>query len=205
VSAAPARPDAPAGAKRPGRRWLPAGLVLAVILVAVLGGFVTAAALPVREAAPVTVGGAVTVRPLPGWSVVRRDRAQLPRALGGTVEAEFAQLSRGNGALDVVTIRNLGLPADRAAAFYLDAVLRTQLERPSASDLRAVILASGLEAVTFAYIGTEPSSGDAIEGTVTVTVGSSGVAAFFDGWASEGQLELVDDELEAMINDAEVD
>lgn len=205
MSAAPARPDAPAGAFRPGRRWLPAGLVLAVILVAVLGGFVTAVALPVREAVPVTVGGAVTVRPLPGWSVVRRDETRLPGPGTGTVEAEFAQLSRGNGALDVVTIGNVGEPAEGAAAFYVEAVLRTQLERPSVSDLRAVVLARGLQAVTFAYIGTEPSSGDAIEGTVTVTIGSSGVAVFFDGWASEGQLELIDDELASMINDAEID
>ena len=72
------------------------------------------------------------------------------------------------------------------------------------SELRSVVLPSGLQAVTFGYIGTEPSSGDAIEGSVTVALGGSGVVAVFDGWASEGQLELIDDELDAMIGDAEV-
>jgi hypothetical protein len=204
VTAAPARPDAPAGAARPTRRWLPVWLVLGVIVVVVLGGFVTAAALPVREAAALTVGDAVTVHPLRGWSIVRRDRAEVPGPLGGVIEASFAQLSRGNGALDVVVIADLGQPPDRAAAFYVEAVLRNQLERLSVSSLRDVVLASGREAARFAYIGTEPSSGDAIEGTVTVTVGASGVVAFFDGWASEGQLELIAEELEAMIGGAEV-
>ena len=204
MNPAPARPDAPAGAVRPARRWVPVWGVLGVIVVTVLGGFVTAAALPAVEAAPVTVGGSVTVRPLPGWSVVQTDRADVPAPSGGTVEVAFAQLSRGNGALDVVAIPDLGLPTDQAAAFYLDAVLRTQLERPSVSALHDLVLASGLAAVRFGYIGTEPSSGDAIEGSVTVTEGRSGVAAFFDGWASEGQLELIEDELETMIGEAEV-
>ncbi len=200
----PARPDAPAGAARAGGRWLPVWLVLGVIVVVVLGGFVTAAALPAREAAPVDVGGVVTVHPLPGWEVVRRDRVELPGPFGGSVVAAFAQLSPGGGALDVVVIGGLGLPPARAAAFYVDAVLRTQLERPSVSRLRDVVLANGREAARFAYIGTEPSSGDAIEGIVTVTVGPSGAAAVFDGWASEGQLELLVDDLDAMIGDAEV-
>jgi hypothetical protein len=204
VTTAPARPDAPAGAIRPSRRWLPVWLVLGVVVVAVLGGFVTAAALPAREAAPVTVGGAVTVRPLPGWTTVRRDRADIPLPTGGTVEAECAQLSRGAGALDVVAIRGLGPPADRAAGFYVDAVLRRQLERPSVSGLRQLVLPNGLPAVRFAYIGTEPTSGDAIEGEVTVAVGASGVVAVFDGWTPEGQFELVADELGSMIGAAEV-
>lgn len=202
---APTRPDAPPGAARPGRRWLPVWLVLGVIAVAVLGGFVASASLPVREASPVTVGGAVVVRPLPGWALIRKEEGvALAAPAGGAVEAAFAQLSRGNGALDVLAIRGLGLPADRAAAFYVDAVLRSQLERPSVSELRPAVLRTGLQAVRFAYIGTEPTSGDAIEGTVTVALGASGVVAVLDGWASEGQLELIDDELDAMIDDADV-
>ncbi|HET9671444.1 MAG TPA: hypothetical protein VFQ40_01175 [Actinomycetota bacterium] len=205
MSVAPARPDEPAGAVRPARRWLPVWVVLGVIAVSVLGGFVTAAALPAGEARPITVGGAITVRPLPGWAVVRReDVASIPTASGGTVEASFAQLSRGSGALDVVAIAGLGVPPDRAAAFYVEAVLRAQLERPSVSALRPGVLPRGLPAVRFAYIGIEPTSGDAIEGNVTVTVGRSGVVAVFDGWGSEGQLELIAEELETMVGDAQV-
>jgi hypothetical protein len=202
VIALPARPDASGGAVRPGRRWLPVWLVVGVIVVAVLGGFVTAAALPVREASPITVGGAITVRPLQGWTVVRRDRAELTAPDGTTVQADFAQLSRGNGALDVLAFRGLAVTADRAAVFYVDVVLRSQLERPTVSGLSPIVLPSGLQAVRFGYIGTQPSSGDAIEGSVTVAIGGSGVVAVFDGWASEGQLELIAEELETMIGGA---
>lgn len=191
--------------RAPDRRWLPVWLVLGTIGVAVLGGFVTAAALPADAVRPITIGGAITVTPLSGWTVVRHEEeAALPRPDGGPADAAFAQLSRGAGALDVVAIRELGLPPDHAAAFYAEVVLRTQLERASVSGLRSVVLRSGIPAVRFGYIGIEPTSGDPIEGSVTVAVGTSGVVAVFDGWGSEGQLELIAEELEAMIGGAEV-
>jgi hypothetical protein len=200
----PTRPDAPAGMVRSGRRWLPVWIVGGVIVVTVLGGFVTAAALPAPQVRSLNVGGHVTVRPLAGWAIVRRGRAVLPGPSGGTVAADFAQLSRGSGALDVLAIDGFGGDADAAAAFYAEEVLARQLERPTVSVLDHVVLRNGLVAARFGYIGTEPEAGAAIEGSVTVAVGSSGTVAVFDGWGSEGQLELIEEELQRMVDTAEV-
>jgi hypothetical protein len=200
----PARPDAPAGAVRPGRRWLPAGIVTGVMAVTVLGGFVTAAALPTPEVRSLRVGGVVTVRPLPGWAIVRQERAALPSPTGGTLGAAFAQVSRGSGVLDILAIRGLGGEPETAAAFYAEEVLQGQLERLTLSGLSHVVLRSGLPAARFGYIGTEPQGGAAIEGSVTVAVGSSGAVAVFDGWGFEGQLELIAEELATMIDTASV-
>jgi hypothetical protein len=156
-SGVPVWPDEPAGG-RPDRRWVPAGLVALVMSVTVLGGFVTAETLPRPEVRPVSLGGVLTIRPLPGWEVVRREQATVPLPSGGVISA--------------------------------------QMER--------IMLPSGLEAVRFGYIGSEPQSGAAVEGSVTVAVVPSGNGAVFDGWAFQGQLELISEELTSMIDRAEV-
>jgi hypothetical protein len=199
----PARPDAPAGAVRPGRRWLPVWAVTGILVVTVLGGFVTASALPAPEVPNVAVGS-LRVRPPPGWAVVRRDRVTLSTSGGRTIAGSFAQLSSGSGALDLLAVEGIGGDVDDAARFYTEEVLRRQLHRLHPSALDHVVLRSGLPAVRFAYIGTEPQAGAAIEGAVTVVVGSSGTTAIFDGWSFEGQLELIADELERTIDTAEV-
>jgi hypothetical protein len=173
--------------------------------VTVLGGFVTAETLPAPDVVPLSIGGVVTITPLPGWEVVRRERATLPAPAGGTIEAAFAQLTRGSGALDVLAIPGLGAGPEELAVFYRAEVLELQLERLSVSDeLRPVTIPSGLGAVEFSYIGTEPRSGAAVEGSVTVVVAASGNAVVFDGWGFEGQLQLIAEELVAMIRTAEV-
>lgn len=200
----PARPDAPPGAVRPARRWLPTGLVALVMCVTVLGGFVTAETLPTPDVVSQSVGGVVTITPLPGWEVVRRESATLPAPGGGSIDAAFMQLTRGSGALDVLAIPGFGGEPGDLAVFYRDEVLEQQLERLSVSDeLRPVTLPSG-PGQQFSYIGSEPRSGAAIEGSVTVVVAPSGNAAVFDGWGFEGQFELIAEELVAMIRTAEV-
>ncbi|HZB00614.1 MAG TPA: hypothetical protein VE800_00715 [Actinomycetota bacterium] len=203
AGALPVRPDAATGAVRPVRRWLPVWVVAGVIVVTVLGGFVTAAALPVPDVPAVSVS-ALTVHPPPGWAIVRRDRVALTSPAGTTVEATFVQLSRGGGALDLLAIDGLGGEAEDAAHFYVDEVLSRQLERLRVSALGHVVLGRGVPAARFAYIGTEPEGGAAIEGAVTAVVGPSGAVAVFDGWGFEGQLELIAEELERMIDGAEV-
>ena len=200
----PARPDA-RGAIRPGRRWLPAFIVLAVIAVTVLGGFVVAAALPVSEASAIHVGSVARVRPAPGWALVRHQRTSIPSS-AGAIAADIAQLTRGSGALDVVALPGLGASIEELALFYRDDVLASQLQRLTvSSELDRITLPSGLLAARFAYIGTSPESGAAIEGTVTVVaIVSSGDGAVFDGWAPEGQLRLVSGEIETMIERAVV-
>ena len=80
----PARPDAPAGASRPARRWLPTVIVALVMSVTVLGGFVVAEALPAPEVSPIALGGILTIRPLPGWEVVRRETTTIPSPCGSS-------------------------------------------------------------------------------------------------------------------------
>jgi hypothetical protein len=202
--AVPARPDA-GGVIRPGNRWLPTFVVLAVIAVTVLGGFVVAAALPASEASSIRIGSVVRVRPAPGWSLARHERASIPSS-AGSVPADIAELTRGSGALDVVALPGAGASLDELALFYRDDVLASQLQRLTvSSELERITLPSGLLAGRFAYIGTSPESGAAIEGTVVVVaVASSGSGAVFDGWAPEGQLRLVSDEIETMIETAEI-
>ena len=201
----PVRPDTPAGAVRPARRWLPTGLVALVMSVTVLGGFVVAETLPSPEVRPVTLGGVLTLRPLPGWEVVRREQATVPAPAGGVISGEFAQLSRGSGALDLLALPGIGGTALELADLYAGEVLTGQLERLSVSNqVERIRLPSGSQAVRFGYIGSEPQSGAAIEGSVTAVVAPSGNGAVFDGWAAEGQLELISEELTAMIARSEV-
>jgi hypothetical protein len=201
----PARPDARAGAARRVRTWLPTGLVSLVMSVTVLGGFVVGETLPQPDVTPVVLGGVLTVRPLPGWEVVRRDEIAVPAPSGGSLAAAFAQLTRGSGALDVVALPGIGGEALQLADLYAGEVLSGQLERLALSDrVDRIVLRSGLEAVRFGYIGSERRSGAAVEGSVTAVVAPSGSGAVFDGWAFEGQLELIAEELVAMIERAQL-
>ena len=203
--AVPARPDAPAGSSRQARRWLPTVLVALVISVTVLGGFVVAATLPAPDVAQIELGGVITIRPLPGWEVVRRESATIPAPSGAVISGEFAQLTRGSGALDLVALPEVGGTPLELADVYAAGVLTRQLERLSVSRLvERVPLRNGLQAVRFGYIGSEPESGAAIEGSVTVVVAPSGNGAVFDGWAFQGQLQLISGELAAMVESAEV-
>jgi hypothetical protein len=201
----PGRPDAPPGAPRPGRRWLPTLLVALVISVTVLGGFVVAETLPPPDVRPLALGGVLTIRPLPGWEVVRREPATVPLPSGGVISGEFAQVTRGNGALDLLALPGVGGTALELADLYAAGVLTRQLERLSVSSLvERITLRNGVEAVRFGYIGSEPQTGAAIEGSVTVAVAPSGNGAAFDGWAFQGQLQLISGELVSMIESAEV-
>jgi hypothetical protein len=204
-SEVPVRPDAPAGASRPARRWLPTVLVTLVMSVTVLGGFVVAETLPAPEVRPVALAGVLRVRPLPGWEVVRREQATVPLPPGGVISGEFAQLTRGSGALDLLALPDVGGDALELADLYAAAVLTSQLERLAVSGLvERITLPTGVEAVRFGYIGSQPQTGAALEGSVTAVVAPSGNGAVFDGWAPQGQLELISEELVAMIARAEV-
>ena len=60
-------------------------MVALVISVTVLGGFVVAETLPAPEVRPVTLASVLTVRPVPGWEVVRREQATVPSPSGGVI------------------------------------------------------------------------------------------------------------------------
>lgn len=200
----PARPDTSA-AGRPSRRWLPTGLVALVMSVTVLGGFVVAETLPVPDVQEVSLAGVVTMHPLPGWEVVDRQEVSLPSPSGRVLSGEFTQLTRGNGALDLLALPDVGGGALALADLYAGEVLSRQLERLSVTDrVERILLRNGLEAVRFGYIGSEPRSGSPVEGSVTVAVSPAGHGVVFDGWAFQGQLELIVEELTAMIDGAAV-
>jgi len=201
----PHRPDVLAGTGRPMRRWIPTGIVALVMSFTVLGGFVVAGALPEPKVQAITLGGVVRVNPLPGWEVVHREPVTLSVPAGGAASGEFAQLTRGSGALDVVALPGVGGTALELADVYAGEVLSRQLERLSVSErVEEVLLRSGLQAVHFGYIGSEPASGSPIEGSVTVVVSPTGNGVVFDGWAFQGQLQLIIEELVAMADAADV-
>lgn len=201
----PVRPGATAGASRPARRWLPTVLVTLVMSVTVLGGFVVAETLPAPEVQPVALANVLRLRPLPGWEMVRREQATVPLPRGGVITGEFAQLTRGSGALDLLALPGVGGDALELADLYATAVLTSQLERLAVSGLvERITLPTGMAAVRFGYIGSQPQTGAALEGSVTVVVAPSGNGAVFDGWAPQGQLELISEELVAMIARTEV-
>jgi hypothetical protein len=170
----------------------------------VFGGFVAAETLPAPEITRVSVGGVLTIRPIAGWELSRRDAVPFPTASGDR-PAEFAQLTRGSGALDLLAIPDVGETSVDLAIAYRDGILAGQLERLSVSDeLEPIVLGGGLEALQFHYIGSMPGTGAAIEGSVVVAVSASGNGVVFDGWAFQGQLELIAEELVTMIDGAKV-
>jgi hypothetical protein len=200
----PTRPDA-SGTGRPARRWLPTGLVGLVMSVTVLGGFVVARTLPVPDVQAVALGGVFTIHPLPGWEVAHREEVFLRSASGGILSGEFTQLTRGNGALDLLALPEMSGGAFALADLYAGEVLSHQLERLSVTNrIDQILLRNGLEAVRFGYIGSEPRSGSPVEGFVIAAVSPAGNGVIFDGWAFQGQLELIVEELTAMIDGAEV-
>ena len=189
----PLRPDQPASIQRRERTWLPTLAVLGVILVVVLGGYVTAAALSEPAGAPVSVDGVVTVQPLSGWEVADT------RPVGGL---PFARLTRGGGNLDVVVVPSYGGTASGLADDYVERVLKRQLSRLSVSGrLDHVALDDGLEGVRFRYVGVT-DTGASIEGEVTAVVTATGDGVVFDGWAPQGLLAYVDGDLHTMIDGA---
>ena len=201
----PVRPDATDGAFQPARRWLPTVLLTLVMSVTVLGGFVVAGTLPAPEAQPVALANVLRLHPLPGWEVARRERATVPLPRGGVIRGEFAQITRGSGALDLLALPGVGGDALELADLYATAVLTSQLERLSVSgQVERITLPTGMAAVRFGYIGSQPQTGAALEGSVTVVVAPSGNGTVFDGWAPQGQLELISEELVAMIARTEV-
>jgi hypothetical protein len=175
------------------------------MVVTVLGGFVVADALPEPEVREVALADVVTVRPLPGWEVVHRETISVPVVSGGVLLGEFAQLTRGSGALDLIASPGVGGDAIELADLYAGEVLGRQLERLSVSGrIEEIVLRNGMQAVRFGYIGSEPQSGSPIEGSVTVVVSPAGNGVVFDGWAFQGQLELIVEELAAMIESADI-
>jgi hypothetical protein len=166
-------------------------MVALVIVVVVLGGYVTAGALVGDRGGARTVGGAVTVRPASGWVAV--DDPADP--------ATEVRFTRGSATLDVFTGQAAG-DARALAEAYVRGSLDPSSERltvPPPAGWVAVPLDGGLTGVRLGYIGVFDQSGVPIEGEVTAVITPSGTGVVFDGWAPQGQLRFGLDDVHAMI------
>jgi hypothetical protein len=174
-----------------GRRWLPVLVVVAVIAIVAGGGQLAGAAGSAAPVGPQEVGGAVRVRPLPGWAASTSPGASLPERT----------LTRGSVTLHVVAVPGWsGTPEDLAQT-YLDRSLRPRFDDLEIGQASSGTLTSGVPAVRFGYVGL--ADGVTIEGAATVATGVT-TGAIFDAWAPKGDLAWVASDVDTMIEDAEV-
>jgi hypothetical protein len=186
--------DLPAPPERPALRsprLLPAMAVLGVILVVLFGGYVIAAALSEPAGPAVDVGGVVRVAPLSGWAVAGRPFA-----------TPSVRLSRGGGTLDVAAFRFDG-DATALLQAYLTRV-KPHEGQLSVGAVDLVRLPSGVPGARVHYVGSVGGVQTSSEGEVTAVVLPSGVGVVFDGWAPEGLLRFVLEDVTTMVDRAEI-
>jgi hypothetical protein len=190
AGAEPVPPPAPPLAHR---RWIPV-LALAVVMTAVVaGGYVTSDALGDIGDETVNVSASVQVTALPGWELAER--------FG---DPPGIRLTSGSTSLDVATIPFNGGDVDLLAS-YVNQILAPDAEQFQVSEeVEPVRLASGLTGTRIAYVGLFGDVQAPIEGEVTAAVSPSGVGVIFDGWAPAGQLQFEIDEIDTMIERAEI-
>jgi hypothetical protein len=164
--------------------------VLVVIAAVLFGGYAVAGSLAAEG--PVDVAGVVRVFPLPGWEL-----ATLFDQPPGV------RLARGSVNLDVAAVSFTGT-SDDLLREYVEAALEGEAEQLSVSPVEAVTLRSGLRGSRITYVGSFGDVQVPIEGTVTTVVSSSGVGVVFDGWAPSGLLRSALEDIETMVDRAEV-
>jgi hypothetical protein len=175
------------------RRWIPVVVLVAVMAGVVSGGYVTSDALGETTGETVTVSASVRITPLPGWELAER--------FG---DPPGIRLTSGSTSLDVATIPFTGTDVDLLAS-YVDEVLEPDAEQFQVSEeVEPIRLASGLTGTRIAYVGLFGDVQAPIEGEVTAVVSPSGAGVIFDGWAPAGQLQFEIDEIDEMIERAEI-
>jgi hypothetical protein len=175
-------------------RWIPVA-ALAVVLAAVTsGGYLTADALGEVPGGAVAVNASVSVTPFPGWELAGRSSDPFDRV----------RLTSGSTSLDVGAFPFDGTDVD-LLRWYVQNILEPDAEQFRVSEeVEPVRLASGLTGSRIAYVGLFGDVQAPIEGEVTAVVSPSGQGVFFDGWAPAGQLQFEIDEIDAMIDRAEI-
>lgn len=175
------------------RRWIPVVVLVAVMTGVVTGGYVTSDALGETSGETVTVSSSVRITPLPGWELAER-----------FADPPEIRLTSGSTSLDVATIPFTGSDVDLLAS-YVDEVLEPDAEQFQVSEeVEPIRLASGLTGTRIAYVGLFGDVQAPIEGEVTAVVSPSGAGVIFDGWAPAGQLQFEIDEIDEMIDRAEI-
>lgn len=175
------------------RRWIPVIALTAVLAAVTSGGYLTSDALgEVRDGA-VAVGTSVRVTPFPGWELA-----------GRSTDPDRIRLTSGSTSLDVAAFPFDGTDVD-LLGWYVDNVLEPDAEQFRVSEeVEPVRLASGLTGSRIAYVGLFGDVQAPIEGEVTAVVSPTGQGVIFDGWAPAGQLQFEIDEIDAMIERAEI-
>jgi len=175
------------------RRWIPVVVLVAVMTGVVSGGYVTSDALGETSGETVMVSASVQITPLPGW--VLAERFGDPPGI---------RLTSGSTSLDVATIPFTETDVDLLAS-YVGEVLEPDAEQLQVSEeAESIRLASGLTGTRIAYVGLFGDVQAPVEGEVTAVVSPSGTGVIFDGWAPAGQLQFEIDEIDEMIEGAEI-
>ena len=175
------------------RRWIPVVVLVAVMTGVVSGGYVTSDALGETSGETVMVSASVRITPLPGW--VLAERFGDPPGI---------RLTSGSTSLDVATIPFTETDVDLLAS-YVGEVLEPDAEQLQVSEeAEPIRLASGLTGTRIAYVGLFGDVQAPVEGEVTAVVSPSGAGVIFNGWAPAGQLQFEIDEIDEMIERAEI-
>jgi hypothetical protein len=175
------------------RRWIPVVVLVGVMTGVVSGGYLTSDALGETSGETVMVSASVRITPLPGW--VLAERFGDPTGI---------RLTSGSTSLDVATIPFTGTDVDLLAS-YVGEVLEPDAEQLQVSEeVEPIRLASGLTGTRIAYVGLFGDVQAPVEGEVTAVVSPSGAGVIFDGWAPAGQLQFEIDEIDEMIERAEI-
>jgi hypothetical protein len=175
------------------RRWIPV-IALATLLAAVTsGGYLASDALGEIQGGAVAVGTSVRVTPFSGWELA-----------DSSTDPDRIRLTSGSTSLDVAAFPFDGTDVDLLGR-YVDNILEPGAEQFRVSEeVDSVRLASGLTGSRIAYVGLFGDVQAPIEGEVTAVVSPSGEGVIFDGWAPAGQLQFEIDEIDAMIERAEI-
>jgi hypothetical protein len=175
------------------RRWIPVVALAGVLASVTTGGYLTSDALGEIRGGAVAVGTSVRVTPFPGWELA-----------GRSTDPDRIRLTSGSTSLDVAAFPFDGTDVDLLGR-YVDDVLEPDAEQFRVSEeVEPVRLASGLTGSRIAYVGLFGDVQAPIEGEVTAVVSPSGEGVIFDGWAPAGQLQFEIDEIDAMIERAEI-
>ncbi|HET9250185.1 MAG TPA: hypothetical protein VFP13_09660 [Actinomycetota bacterium] len=175
------------------RRWIPVAAIAVVLAAVTSGGYLTASALGEIRGGAVDVTATVRVTPLPGWELA-----------GRSADPDRIRLTSGSTSLDVAAFPFDGTDVE-LLRWYVENILEPDAEQFQVSEeVELVPLASGLTGSRIAYVGLFGDVQAPIEGEVTAVVSPSGEGVIFDGWAPAGQLQFEIDEIDEMIERAEI-
>ena len=187
----PARPDPTPAQRVRERRWVPALIVTALIVLVTQGARAVADVTAGATRPAITIGSVLTLQPRPGWDVT-----------SASVAPPTARLHRGPVLLDVLVYPVSPEGPEAVAARYVEEALRTDLTRVSIGEAASTTLAGGVPAVRFGYQGIT-ADGVLLEGVITAASGPD-ASAVFDAYAPPGELATVIEDVRVMIDGAEV-